>query len=157
MAEVSSGAGTAMLRALLNQGLIRAEASGADAVEGMRRKSAEVAGQTIVAGLRLDGAQEVALPNESDRKEWNGGAGGSYGYLPNATTLAAASGKPTSDVAPATAGNDDGARPAHAINGDQRATSLRSHLAWQEDQIDDGDEGIYSPILKVTRRANANL
>ncbi|MGI6851837.1 hypothetical protein [Mesorhizobium sp. 1B3] len=158
MAEVSSGSGAASLRALLNQGLIRTEAPGVDALEGMRRKIAEAATQTIVARSRLDPAQNIVSQDESDGEEWSAETQGSHGYLPNASTFAGdVAASPASDARPMTAGIADETRPAHAVNGDQRATSLRSHLVWQEDQFDDGDDGIYSPILRVTRRADANL
>lgn len=157
MAEVSSGAGTARLHALLTQGLIRAEAPSVDALEDMRRKIAETATQTVVARPLLDPAQHVVFQDESAR-EWSVEAQGSHGYLPNASTLAGDPGAlPASDAGHMTARIADEPRAAHAVNGDQRATSLRSHLVWQEDQFDDGDDGIYSPILRVTRRANANL
>lgn len=158
MAEVSSGSGAASLRALLNQGLIRNDAPGADAIESIRRKIAEAAAQTIVARPRLDLAQDVSSQDESDGGEWSAETPDSHGYLPNASTFAGdLAASRASDARPVTAGIADEARPAHAVNGDQRATSLRSHLVWQEDQFDDGDDGIYSPILRVTRRADANL
>ncbi|HWK67353.1 MAG TPA: hypothetical protein VNS34_20700 [Rhizobiaceae bacterium] len=157
MADISSGAGAATLRALLNQGLIRAEMPGADPLEDMRRKIAEVGTQTVIARPRLDPPQDVVLQGETDREEWRAEAEGSHGYLPNASTL---SGDRAATPAPDAAQLGkiaDETRSAHVVNGDQRATSVRSHLVWQEDQFDDGEDGIYSPILRVTRRANANL
>lgn len=158
MADVSTGAGAATLRALLNQGLIRTETPSIDTLEGMRRSIGEAAAQTIVARPRLGPAQDVVMRDEPDGKEWSAEAQGSHGYLPNASTTLTGDhvSTPASDTGQP-AGSGDQAKPAHAINGDQRATSLRSHLVWQEDQFDDGDDGIYSPILKVTRRASANL
>lgn len=146
MADVSSSAGAARLHALLNQSHI-AETPGAPGA----------AARSMVELPRLDTARDVVSLAELDGEEWGAEAQGSHGYLPNAGTITGLAAVPASDVGQIQAEIADTARPALAVNSDQRATSLRSHIVWQEDQFDDGDDGIYSPILKVTRRASANL
>lgn len=151
MADVSSSATTAGLWALLNHGLPRGETAGVPAATGRDNVDAALDGVSLP---RLDSAQDLALPADADWRLWDGEPGSGYGYLPNASTLSLRH-APSFDALQLLAA-EDGEKAAHAINGDQRATTLRTHLAVQEDRTDD-DDGIYSPVLRVTRRDSANM
>lgn len=144
MADISSSATTAGLWALLNQGLPRVEMAGVPAATDATSKVASLA----------PSVPDLALPADADWRLWDGELESGYGYLPNASTLGL-SHAPSFDPLQLPVA-EDGEKPAHAINGDQRATTLRTHLAVQEDRPDD-DDGIYSPVLRVTRRDSANM
>lgn len=151
MADVSSSATTAGLWALLNPGLPRVETVGVSAPAS--RDSIDATPSAVVQ-VDLDTVHDVALPEDADWRLWDGEPESGYGYLPNASTLGLRH-APSLDALQLLVA-EDGEKAAHAINGDQRATTLRTHLAVQEDRPDD-DDGIYSPVLRVTRRDSANM
>lgn len=156
MANVSYGAGREGMRAFRQAGASRGETLDVQLLGSAAGKAVEAAPLKAMASPGLDALPDIAWQGGAGWEAWDAEPDREYGYLPNATTLASVPAKRANETALVPNAGADNTKPAHAINGDQRATSLRSHLAWQEEHVDD-DDGIYSPVLKVTRRASANL